>query len=261
LIDLLDNPKLDETDISSLNNIIYGTELMPAPKLEEALHRFGPILQQGYGSAEVLPPVAMLTTKNHVLEDGKTLAPRNILNSVGKMVPQVQVIITDENDNALPTGQKGNILIKSPTQFKGYLKNQEMNEKVLKGGWLHIGDMGYIDSEGYLHVLGRKPDLIVRNNHTTYPRLVEEVMHDHEAVKETSYVQVGDKAIMALSLRGKFKNKLGEDKVAMEEELFKFISGKVPVEDMPDGIHLFNELPRSQLAKVLRREVRQFLSQ
>lgn len=259
LIDLLDHPLLDQTDLTSLRNILYGTELLPAAKLEEALRRFGPILQQGYGSAEVLPPVSMLQPHEHWIgsHPGHP-APRSVLTSVGRVVPQVQVIIADEEDHALPQGAIGNVLIKSPTQFKGYLHQPELNAQVLRGGWLHIGDMGYFDQDGLLHVLGRKPDLIIRHGHITYPRTVEEVLHDHPAVKETAYVQVGDHALMAVSLRHAWRDRMGD--VSLVQELGDFLSSRVAAEDQPDGIALFIELPRSPLAKVLRREVRQTLS-
>ncbi|EFC40546.1 predicted protein [Naegleria gruberi] len=306
LIDLLDSPNIDKVDLSSLTNIIYGTELMPVGKLEEALARFGPILQQGYGSAEVLPPVSMLSTTNHLLEsntideNGKyRWAPRSVLSSVGIVVPQVQVVIADDDDKVLEWTDKskpppiGNILVKSPTQFKGYIKNQEMTEKTLKGGWLHIGDVGYL-REGRLYVLGRRADVIERrinssassistnNNHddnddttkttsstthTTYPRLVEEIIHDHPAIKETAYVQVSEeKAVMAISLRHGRKADIVNDeekKKALCEELMLFLTEKkVPQEDLPNSIHIFDgDLPRSQLAKVLKREVRVYLQQ
>ena len=256
LIDLLDHPALDSTDISSLRNIIYGTELMPAAKLEQALRRFGPILQQGYGSAEVLPPVSMLQPHEHM--QGRQLAPRSVLSSVGRVVPQVRVMIADEDDQSLPQGQIGNILIKSPTQFLGYLKQPELNEKILRGGWLHIGDIGYFDDDGFLHVLGRKPDLIDRHGHITYPRQVEEVLHDHPAVKEVTFVQVGSQGVMAVSLRQQWRHKLLDSMLG--DELKRFLATRIPQSDMPDSIVIFEELPRSPLAKVLRREVRQLLT-
>lgn len=256
LIDLLDHPDIEAADFGSLCNIIYGTELMPAAKLEEALRRFGPILQQGYGSAEVLPPVTMLQPHDHWC-DGRP-APRSVLSSVGRVVPQVQVIVADDADQPLAPGSIGNILIKSPTQFQGYLQQAELNAQVLRGGWLHIGDIGYFDDDQLLHVLGRKPDLIRRNGHVTYPRNVEEVLHDHPAVKETAYVQTGEHALMALSLRHAWRERLHE--AALVQELMDFLASRVPAADMPDGISMMESLPRSPLAKVLRREVRQVLS-
>lgn len=256
LIDLLDHPKIDYVDVSSLSNIIYGSELLPAAKLEEALRRFGPILQQGYGSSEVLPPISMLQPHQHMR--GNQIAPRSVLSSVGRVVPQVKVIIADEDDQPLTPGQIGNILINSPTQFKGYLNQTELNAKILRGGWLHIGDVGYFDTDALLHVLGRKPDIINRNGHITYPRNIEEVVHDHPAVKEATFVQVGHKALMVVSLRHAWRTRLHD--VLLEQELKGFLSLHVPPLDMPDGIAILEELPRSPMTKVLRREVRQLFT-
>jgi fatty-acyl-CoA synthase len=256
LIDMLDHPDLDRYPLTSLRNVIYGTEWMPAQKIDEALRRFGPILQQGYGSAEVLPPVSMLQPHEH-WRDGK-IAPRSVLSSVGRVVPQVQVIIADEDDGPLPQGEIGHILIKSPTQFTGYLHQPELTAQVLRGGWLHIGDMGYFDAEGLLHVLGRGPDVIRRGSHATYPRQVEEILHDHPAVKETAYVQVGERAIMALSLRHAWRSRWQDP--AMNQELIEFLAQRVCVEDRPDSLRLLDGLPRSPLGKVLRRDVRALLS-
>jgi len=255
LIDLLDYPQLGQTDLSSLCNITYGTELMPAAKLEEAIRRFGPILQQGYGSAEVLPPVTLLQPEEH-LRDGQ-IAPRSVLNSVGKPVPEVQVIIANDEDEALPVNAIGHVLIKSPTQFKGYLNRPDLSDKVQRGGWLHIGDIGYLDQDGMLHVLGRAPDLIRRMGNITYPRYAEEALHDHPAVKETAFVQVGEQAIMAVSLRQAWRTQLGQS--ALADEMLSFLAQRVGAPDLPDHIRLLEELPRSPLGKVLRREVRQRL--
>ncbi len=257
LIDLLDHPDIGSVDLSSLRNIIYGTELMPAAKLEEALRVFGPILQQGYGSAEVLPPVTMLQPHEH-LRDG-VLAAREVLSSVGRAVPGVQVVVADEHDQPLERGEIGQLLIRSPTMFRGYLHQPSLNDEVLRGGWLHIGDVGYFDRAGFLHVLGRQQDVIRRHGHVTYPRLVEEVIHDHPAIKETAYVQVGDLAIMAVSLRRAYRHHLAE--AAFPQELQTWLTPRVPAVDLPDRLVLMEELPRSALAKVLRREVRQMLSQ
>lgn len=252
LIDLLDAPGLASTDLSSLRCITYGTELMPAAKLEEALRHFGPILQQGYGSAEVLPPVTVLQPEEH-MRDG-VIAPRSVLSSVGRPIPEVQVIIANDADQALPRNAIGHVLIKSPTQFKGYLNRPEVNAQVQRGGWLHIGDIGYLDNDGLLHVLGRAPDLIHRHGCTTYPRYAEEAMHDHPAVKETAYVQVGEQAIMAVSLRQSWRARLHDP--ALADDMLQFLTTRVEPQGLPDAVRLLPELPRSPLGKVLRREVR-----
>ncbi len=252
LIDMLDHAQLDQYDLSSLHTLIYGTELMPAAKLEEALRRFGPILQQGYGSAEVLPPVSMLQKSAHWLAGAP--ASREALSSVGTVVKGVTVIIADAADQALPVQTIGQVLIKSPTVFQGYWGQPELNEEILRGGYLHTNDMGYFDAHGRLHVLGRRVDLITRNSHVTYPRLVEEVAHDFPAVKEASLVQVAERAVLVVSLRRTFRQ--NADSHAIAGALMEFLKDRVPADDLPDEARIVDELPRSYLAKVLRREVR-----
>ncbi len=255
LIDLLDHPKLDDYDLSSLGNVIYGTETLAAAKLEEAIKRFGPIFQQGYGSAEVLPPVSMLQPKDH-MEKGK-IANRNVLTSVGKVVPQVKVKIENDGGHTLPYKEIGHVMIQSPTLFKGYWKRPDLTARAIVDGWLKIGDLGYLEADGRLHILGRLADLIIKEGHTIYPRQVEEHVHDYRAVKECNLVQVEEKAILAVSLRHTYRNLDNHHKI--KQEISDLLKERLEVYQLPDKIEIFEELPRSFLAKVLRREVREFL--
>ena len=252
LIDMLDHPLLDQTDISSLHNIIYGTEMTPVAKLEEALRRFGPILQQGYGSAEVLPPVSMLQPHQH-MQDGRPAA-REVLMSCGRVVPQVTVRIIDEAGNDLPPGTPGQVLVKSPTLFRGYWKRPDLNADNLRNGFLHIGDIGVLSTDGYLTLLGRKPDILQRDGRVIYPRLVEEMLHDHSAIKEATFVQGPTGAVMAFSLRRAWR--APRHRGYWGTELARHLQSRVQDWQLPDSYHLFDELPRSPLGKVLRREVR-----
>ena len=252
LIDMLDHPRLDEMDTSSLRNIIYGTEMMPAAKLEEALRRFGPILQQGYGSAEVLPPVSMLQPREH-MPDGQP-APRSVLMSCGRVVPQVSVRIVDEDGRDLPAGTPGEVLVKSPTLFRGYGKRPDLSSDNFRDGFLRIGDMGVLTTDGYLTMLGRKPDVLQRDGQTIFPRYVEEALHDHPSIKEASYVQGPQGTVMAFSLR--WAHRRPQAQGYWSAELAQHLQTRVPSWQAPDHYHLFDELPRSPLGKVLRREVR-----
>ncbi len=255
LIDILDYQKLDNYDFSSLENIIYGTETLAAAKLEEAIKKFGPILQQGYGSAEVLPPVSMLQPKDH-MENGK-IADRNILTSVGIVVPQVKVKIVDDANYELRPLHIGHVLIKSPTLFTGYWKQPELNAKTFIDGWLKIGDVGYLEPNKRLHILGREADVIKKGNQIIYPRIVEEQVHNHPAVKECVLVQVNDNAVLAISLRNKFRKNTSHNNIT--SEILDILKDSVERYQYPDTIEFFEELPRSFLAKVLRREVRDIL--
>ncbi len=258
LIDLLEEPTFDRMHLPSLRNIIYGTAPTPAAKLEEALQRFGPIFQQGYGMAEVLPPVSLLQMQDHV-RNGR-LAPRHVLSSVGKVVPEVKVRIVDPEGNVLSPGRVGEILVASPTLFSGYWQRPDLTQRVLKDGWFRTGDHGYFDHEGWLHVLNREADIIQRRGHVIYPRLVEEAVHDFPGVKEACLVAVGEEptAVLCVSLRQGWREKEGSPHLA--EQILRFLETRLHPWQLPDQVHFFPELPRSYLHKVLPRDVRRALT-
>lgn len=258
LIDLLDFPQPERYDLSSMRNIIYGTELTPAAKLEEAIRRFGPIFQHGYGMAEVLPPVSILHPDDHV-SDGKP-ASREVLHSVGKPVPQAEVKVVDNKDIPVAANVVGEVVIKSPTVFSGYWQQPELTEKVLKDGWYHTGDLGYLDNNGYLHILNRRADVIERDERVVYPRKIEEVIHEHPTVKEACLIAVGDpgELVLCLSLRHRYRDTTSWEN--LQVALRRYLSDRLPYWELPDRFVLFEELPRSFLGKLLRREVREFLS-
>ena len=255
LADLLDLPE-HSYRLNTLQSLIYGTETTPATRVREALRRFGPILQQGYGSAEVYPPVTMLRPKDHVVR-GKP-APDEVLSSVGRVVRGVQVRILDPEGRELPVGEVGRVDVKSPTVFDGYYGQPERTAEVLRDGWLLVGDMGRFLPGGQLVVMGRESDTVRVNGRTIFPREVEEVAHRHPQVKEAVFVQVADKAVLAVSRRRLFAKC---DPVEFERDLAVFLERNLPPALKPVRVRWFEELPRSVLTKVLRREVRERLLQ
>ncbi len=251
LIDFLD---MSEADLSTLRNVIYGTAPMPVPKLEEAIQRWGPIFQQGYGMAEVLPPVSLLQMRDHGTQDNP--APRHILRSVGKVVPQVNVKVVNPQGEEVPAGEKGEILIDSPTTFDGYWQSPALNKRVLRDGWYHTRDIGYIDHGDRLHILGRKSDIIHQEGTRIFPLLVEEAAHNHPAVKEACLVSGGDKnqqLTLAVSLRRAYR---GDDYPRLAKGIIQTMKEQLPEHQLPHLVAIMNELPRSYLVKVLHREVR-----
>jgi fatty-acyl-CoA synthase len=255
LIDLLDVDPA-RYDLSSLTNIIYGSEIMPAAKIAEAIKRFGPVLQQGYGSVEVMPPISMLQPHEHVDAHGNPLDYTR-LSSAGVVIPEVGVRIVDDQQQLLPTGEIGRILVKSPTIFDHYVDQNNSNPGPSE--WFALGDVGYFDSDNRLHVLGRLADVITRASGVTYPRLVEELLHDHEAVKECCMVQVGNQAVLVISPRRAFAYRVASAPDVFVAEIRSLLVRQVPPKDLPDEIVVVADLPRSILAKVVRREVRESL--
>lgn len=266
LIDLLDLPPDDLARLRPLRQIIYGTEGMPVPKLWEALQHFGPILQQGYGSAEVLPPVTMLSASDH----RKALESSNsaLLRSSGKVARGVRVEIVDRAGHRLPAGEVGFIRVNSPTRFMGYwstagIHDPQKNEPLL------MGDIGYLSADGYLYVLGRQADVIrVRHGDAevqVFPRKVEDALHQHPAVKEVALVSMEmlgqQRLYLAVVLRQQYRRLRPGPEVPCERQLLEFLRSQVAPEALPLGVVFMDQLPRSPLCKMLRRNVQEQLAQ
>ncbi|MBK6880779.1 MAG: acyl--CoA ligase [Elusimicrobia bacterium] len=256
LIDLLDLPPERLDFMVRVVQIIYGTAPMPAAKLEEAVRRFGPLFQQGYGMAEVLPPVTFLPMEDHAR--GGRPAPRSVLSSVGRVVKGVEVKIKDENGRPLPVGDTGLVWVKSPTLFTGYWDREDLNARVLVDGFLRTGDYGFFDDEGYLHILDREQDVIDRHGQKLFPRVVEETAHDHPAVKEAAFVlnKNTGRLTLVLSLRRGFRE---QPRAPLARDILEFVRSRVAAWQRPEDARVLDELPRSFLAKMLRRDVREFV--
>ncbi len=262
IIDLLDHPELNRYDLSSLRHVPYGSEMMPAAKLAEAVSRFGPIFQQGYGCVEALPPISWLLPQEHVDSRGEPAAP-DILASAGRVAGGVEVVIRDEHFQALPTGQAGFITVRTPVAFEGYWKDPVRTAETLRDGWVLMGDIGYFDGQGHLHVLGRAADRIQRAGHWINPREVEEVAHNHPAVKEACLVPCGTQTVLVFSARHERRQTLSnpQARAALEHELLEYVSPRLSPQQQPDQAHVVAYIPRSFLNKMLRREVRAMLDQ
>lgn len=260
IIDLLDDPALARHDLSSLRHVPYGSEMMPAAKVAEAVRRFGPIFQQGYGCLEALPPITWLLPHEHVDAAGEPVA-LDILASAGRVVDGVEVVIRDDDFQPLPAGQTGLITARTPVAFEGYWKDPERTAETLREGWVVMGDVGYFDRHGYLHVLGRTADRVQRAGQWINPREVEEVAHCHPAVKETCLVQHGFQAVLVFSPRHRQRDALAspEARVALERALLQHMAAALPKAQQPDRVHMVADIPRSFLNKMLRREVRALL--
>lgn len=256
IIDLLDEPTLGEYDLSSLTHVPYGSEMMPAPKIAEAIRRFGPIFQQGYACLEALPPVTWLLPHEHVDADGNPLG-NDFLSTVGRVVPGVNVVIRDDDFNPVPIGRMGLVTVQTPVRFDGYWNDPEKTRETLRDGWVVMGDLGYFDAAGHLHVLGRNADRVARHGQLLNPREVEEVAHTHPSVKEACLVQHGPLAVLVLSLRRSWRT--GHDWAALERDIAQYLAHKLPPALQPDDVRIVEEIPRSFLNKMLRREVRLML--
>lgn len=250
ILDLLDQP-LERHDLSALKAVVYGSSPIPGARLAEAVRRLKAAFLQGYGMAECFPPVSVLWPEDHGTRERP--ADAETLQSAGTPYPGVRVRI-DSADPARP----GEILIASPTVTAGYWNDPARTAAAREGEFFRSGDVGYFDPGGRLHVVDRKADLIERHGRTLFPRRVEEVLAEHGAVKEACVVAepASDRVVAAVSLRPPYRS----DADSIRRSLAGFLEAKLPREELPDEIRVFEELPRSVQGKVLKREVRDALT-
>lgn len=252
LIDLLDAESVCRSDFRSVSQLTYGSAPLPVARIREAIERFGPILQQGYGMSEALPPVAMLPPLAHV-DDARDPA-NSALSSVGRIARGVRVEIRDEEGRKLAAGVIGRIWVNTPTLFSGYQDQPELNAGIFDAtGFYFTGDMGYFDTQERLHVLDRIQDLIYRNDGVIYPRQIEERVHECEGVKEAVLVELAGVLHLVISPRRRPPAPVSQELI---RRIDTHLQVALPESARPTRIHVWDELPRSVLGKVLRREVR-----
>jgi acyl-CoA synthetase (AMP-forming)/AMP-acid ligase II len=242
----LTNP--DDFDLSSLRSMTYAGSPFPPEVLKQCIQKFGPIFSQGYGMTEALGATGLGEWDHHMEGDRSRL-----LASAGKPSVCADVRIADDNGNTLPPNQIGEILIKGKHVMMGYWKNPELTKDVLRGGWYHTGDMGYMDDEGYLFMVDRKADMIVTGGENVYPKETEEALYQHPAVMECGVVSAPDEkwgervqAVVVL-------------KPGMEttpEALMAHCKANLAGYKCPKNIEIWAGLPKTPIGKIIRKDIK-----
>ncbi|NIR16632.1 MAG: long-chain fatty acid--CoA ligase, partial [Desulfobacterales bacterium] len=174
---MVDSPAVDQYDHSSLKSLNYGGAPMLVEDLKQAMSKLGPCLVQLFGQAESPMTITYLPHQDHVQEGSPEQMKR--LSSAGMPRTDVEVKIFDSDENELPPGETGEIVTRSDLVMKGYWRNPEATADTIKNGWLHTGDMGYLDDGGYLFIMDRSKDMIISGGENIYPREIEEVLIKH----------------------------------------------------------------------------------
>lgn len=244
-ISLLDFCRRKDAKLASLRGIIVGTDPLPAEKLKEGIDFFGPIIEIGYGMAEVLPPLCLLCSRDYLVK-GK-LNEANLL-SVGVTLKGVRLKIIDEEGRQVPLGERGRIVLESATLSQGYWNNPELTQRHYKDGFFYSNDFGYMDEEGYLYILGRKRDILKKDNEgIIFAREIEEVLHRHPEILEAFVFGIDKGKIAAcVSLRG-------DSKDVTPEELIKFCVDRLEKGKAPKTITVLSELPKNASGKIDRK--------
>jgi acyl-CoA synthetase (AMP-forming)/AMP-acid ligase II len=186
---LLESPAIAQgADLSSLRMIVYAAAPMPIPVLKKGLKMLGPVFQHQFGQTEGIGTTLLA----HQHKPDGTDRDREILTSVGQVSPRVNVRIVNDNGEDLPVGEVGEILLTSSGVMKGYWNNTAATLETLRDGWVHTGDVGRLDHEGYLYLVDRKKDMIISGGENIYSREVEEAVITHGAVSEVAVIGVPD---------------------------------------------------------------------
>lgn len=185
---ILDRPELARFDLSSLRLITYGASPMPEATLRRSMARFPHArFVQSYGMTELSPVATSLLAEDHLPG-----APPHRLRSAGRAVMSAEVRIVDPDDSELPAGQIGEITVRGPMVMKGYWRRPELTAETLRGGWMHTGDSGHLDADGYLYVADRIKDMIITGGENVYSVEVENALAEHPAVRQCAVIGVPD---------------------------------------------------------------------
>lgn len=246
---LLADPRLAQTDLSSLVCFWYGAAPMSVQKLEEALVRIGPVMAQLFGQTEAPMMVTTLSPAEHFRADGSIATER--LASCGRPSPLTTVAIMDERGALLPAGQRGEIVVRGPLVMAGYYKNPEATREAGRFGWHHTGDVGYLDEDGYLFIVDRLKDMIITGGFNVYSAEVEQALMQHPAVQDCGVIGLpdekwGERVVAVVQLRGP----------ATADELIAFVKARIGSVKAPKQLEIWDDLPRSKVGKVLKTEIK-----
>jgi fatty-acyl-CoA synthase len=234
----------DRHDGSSLRLLLDGGEKMPMPLIQRILDTFPGIwFCDGYGMTETV-------SGDTYLDKGRML---DKLGSVGKPIPHTKIRIVDGADNPLPAGEVGEILIKGPKVCKGYWRDEGTTAVAMRGGWLHSGDLGYLDEDGFLFIVDRLKDMIISGGENVASLEVERVLYEHPGVQEVAVVGSPDPRWNEVPVA----YVVVREGVAIDvDELDAFCRERLAKYKTPKGFRFVAELPRNPSGKVLKRDLR-----
>jgi len=252
LVGLLNVPDVDRYDLKKLNRIWYAASPMPLELLRKGMAKFGPIFAQGYGQTESGPDISILSRESHDVVD-KSPEEQKVLTSCGQPCLWVHARIVDDNGNDVEPGVVGDIIVQSKSIMVGYWHKPDLTEETIIDGWLHTGDMGYYDEQGYMYIVDRKKDLVISGGENVYPREVEEVLYRHPAVSECAVIGVPDvkwvERVHAVIV-------LKQGQQATADEIIAFCKDNIARYKAPRTVEFIDALPKNPQGKILKKELR-----
>jgi acyl-CoA synthetase (AMP-forming)/AMP-acid ligase II len=255
---LLDHPNFKKHNLSSLRVITYGAAPMPLPVIRQALEEFpGVSFINAFGQTETASTITALGPEDHVLTGTEEEKEKKLkrLASIGKPMSDVEMKVVDEEGKKLGPNEVGEILARGPRVMSGYWKDEEKTKKTIdKDGWVHTGDIGYVDEDGYYFLSGRSSDMIIRAGENISPEELENVIRDHPKVEDVAVIGVPDET-WGEEPRAVVIPKKGEKPT--EEEIMEYCRQNLASFKRPRSVIFVDELPRNPMGKLIKREIRE----
>jgi len=236
---IMEAPTIDEVEVA-FRRIAYGASSIAPSLIKRAEQRFGRVFAQCYGQAESPMVITCLQPEDH-----------DRIGSCGRPFTVAEVAIFDEDDKPLPPGERGEIVCRGPQTMAYYWNRPEQTAEAFRNGWLHTGDIGHMDDDGFFYIVDRKNDMLISGGFNVYPREVEDVLLAYPGVVEVAVVGLpdekwGDRVVAVVAGR------TGLDADAILEHARKNLA----TYKRPKAIEIWSELPKSGANKILRRVVR-----
>ncbi len=252
---LLNMPGIEKVNFGSLRCVMYGASAIPLEVLKKAMATFDCQFLQGFGQTESVAVLTQLSAADHAqaaTSDDPRIQRR--LLSCGRELFGTEVRIVDEQGKEVARGEPGEIVARGDQVMKGYWKLPEATSVALQDGWLHTGDLGKMDEDGYVYVVDRLKDMIVSGGENVYPREIEEVLFQHPAIADATVIGVpsdqwGEEAKAVVVLK--------PNATATPEAILGFCEGKLAGFKRPRSVDFVAALPKNPSGKVLKRELRE----
>jgi long-chain acyl-CoA synthetase len=244
-IGMLNHPKLSKTDLSSIKACVSGSAPLPLEVIRGFEEKTGSVIIEAFGMTESSPATHVNPYANGLRKVG----------SIGLPLPDTICRIADLNDplKDLPVGEPGELVIQGPQVMQGYLNMPEETAKTVINGWLHTGDIAYMDEDGYFFIVDRIKDMILSGGYNVYPRDIDEVLFEHPKVREACAIGVphptrGEQIkAFVVPVQGQ---------TVTEQELMDYCRQKLAIYKLPTEIEFIDELPKTNVGKVLRKNLR-----
>ena len=236
---ILEDPAIETADLS-FKRICYGASPIAPSLLERAIARFGPVFAQTYGQAESPMVITCLQPEDH-----------DRVGSCGRPYTTVDVAIFGEDDKPVPAGERGEIVCRGTQLMAYYWNRPEATAEAFRNGWLHTGDIGRMDEDGFVYILDRKNDMLISGGYNVYPREIEDVLLAHEGVVEAAVVGLPDEK-WGDRVHAVVAGRPGLDPQSVRQ----FCRDRLAGYKCPKSVEVWDELPKSAAGKLLRRAVR-----